>query len=110
MIGEVSRIFVGYDAALTALTTKALRLYVLSFLVCGWNMFVSALFTAMQNGLVSAVAASVRSLGFELSCVWVLPAVAGIDSIWWAIGVAETLTLVLCFVLVCRFVPQMLRR
>ncbi len=108
--GELSRIFVGYDAALTALTTKALRLYVLCFLVCGWNMFVSALFTAMQNGLISAVAALVRSLVFELSCVWVLPVVAGIDSIWWAIDVAETLTLLLCFFLVCRFAPQLLRR
>jgi Na+-driven multidrug efflux pump len=108
--GTVSHLFVGYDADLTALTTKALRLYMLCFLICGWSMFVSALFTALQNGLVSAVAAFARSLVFELSCVWLLPALVGIDGIWWAVNVAEMLTLILCFFLVKKYVPQMLSR
>ena len=108
--GTVSHLFVGYDADLTALTTKALRLYMLCFLICGWSMFVSALFTALQNGLVSAVAAFARSLVFELSCVWLLPALVGIDGIWWAVNVAEMLTLILCFFLVKKYAPQMLSR
>ena len=104
--GPLARMFVGYDAELTALTVKAIRIYMLCFLICGWNMFVSALFTALQNGVVSAVAAFARSLVFELACVWVLPAVMGIDGIWWAVNVAEGLTLVLCGFLVWRFAPQ----
>jgi Na+-driven multidrug efflux pump len=82
----------------------------LCFLICGWSMFVSALFTALQNGLVSAVAAFARSLVFELSCVWLLPALVGIDGIWWAVNVAEMLTLILCFFLVKKYAPQMLSR
>ncbi len=108
--GTVSHLFVGYDADLTALTTKAIRIYMLCFLICGWSMFVSALFTALQNGVVSAVAAFAHSLVFELSCVWVLPALVGIDGIWVAVNVAETLTLILCVILVRRFAPQLLRR
>ncbi len=108
--GPLARIFVGYDAELTVLTVKAIRIYMLCFLICGWNMFVSALFTALQNGVVSAVAAFARSLVFELACVWVLPAVMGIDGIWWAVNVAEGLTLVLCGFLVWRFAPQIVGR
>jgi putative MATE family efflux protein len=106
----LAQLFVGYDASLTALTTKAIRIYMLCFLICGWSMFVSALFTAMQNGVVSAVAAFARSLVFELAAVWVLPALFGIDGIWWSVNVAEALTLILCAFLVWRYAPQLLDR
>jgi putative MATE family efflux protein len=105
---SVAKLFVGYDLGLTTLTTKAIRLYMLCFLICGWNMFASALFTALQNGMVSAVAAFARSLVFELSCVWVLPALVGIDGIWWAVNVAEVLTLFLCLLLVRKYAPQLI--
>ena len=108
--GSLARIFVGYDAELTALTTKAIRLYMLCFLVCGWSMFVSALFTALQNGVVSAVASFARSLVFELSCVWLLPMLMGIDGIWIAVDVAEVLTLLLCAALLVRYAPQIVGR
>lgn len=105
-----ARLFVGYDAGLTALTTKAIRYYMLCFLICGWSMFASAMFTGMQNGFISAVAALARSMVFELSCVWVLPALVGIDGIWWAVDVAEVLTLILCAILVSRYAPHIVSR
>ena len=108
--GSYARLFVGYDADLAFLTTKATRIYMLCFLICGMSMFVSALFTALQNGVVSAVASFARSLVFELSCVWALPAIFGIDGIWWAVDVAEVLTLILCAILVWQYAPQMLMR
>ena len=107
---HMSKIFVGYDAALTALTTRALRIYMLCFLVCGWSMFVSALFTGMQNGVVSAVAAFARSLVFEMGCVWLLPLSLGADGIWLAVDVAEMLTLLLCAFLVWRYAPHLWQR
>ena len=106
---SLARAFVGFDADLTALTTRAIRIYMLSFLICGWSMFVSALFTALQNGVISAVAAFARSLVFELSCVWLLPVVVGIDGIWMAVDVAEVLTLILCVLLVLRYAPTVIK-
>ena len=106
----LARVFVGYDAALTALTTRAIRVYMLCFLICGWSMFISALFTGLQNGMVSAVAAFARSMVFELGCVWLLPALLGADGIWWAVDVAEVLTLLLCAYLLWRYAPQLVRR
>ena len=106
----LARIFVGYDAALTALTIRAMRFYMVAFLICGANMFVSALFTGLNNGVVSAVASFTRTLVLEMACVWLLPSLFGIDGIWLAWPVAETLSLLLCLFLVVRFAPQLVRR
>ena len=99
----LSRIFVGYDSDLTALTIHATRIYMLSFLLCGFNMFTSAWFTALNNGTVSAVAAFTRTLVFELAAVFVLPLLMGIDGIWCAVIVAEILAFALSTALVLSF-------
>ena len=104
----VANLFVGYDAGLADLTVRALRLYMLCFLICGWSMFASALFTARQNGVVSATIAFARSLVFELACVWALPAIMGIGGIWIAVDVAEALSLLLSVALVVRYAPDLL--
>lgn len=99
----LSSIFVGYDFELCALTTRALRIYMLSFLLCGFNMFCSAWFTALGNGKVSAVAAFVRTLVFELATVFILPRFLGIDGIWSAVCVAEILAFALTVALIAAY-------
>ncbi len=106
----LSSVFVGRDEALMALTVKAMRLYMLAFLITGCNMFVSALFTGMNNGVVSAVASFTRTLVFEMACVWLLPSLMGIDGIWVAWPIAEVLALMLSVFLVVRFAPQLVMR
>lgn len=108
--GPIARVFVGYDAELTELTIRAMRLYMLAFLISGINMFVSALFTGLNNGVVSATASFTRTLVFELACVWTLPALFGIDGIWCSWPLAEVLALVLSAVLVGRFAPQLVAK
>jgi Na+-driven multidrug efflux pump len=103
----LAQVFVGYDEALTTLTIRAMRLYMLAFLISGINMFVSALFTGLNNGVVSAVAAFTRTLVFELACVWTLPALFGIDGIWFSWGIAEVLSLLLATFLIIRYAPQL---
>lgn len=99
----LAKIFVGYDPDLYILTVRALRIYMLSFLLCGFNMFCSAWFTALNNGLVSAVAAFVRTLVFELATVFILPGLVGIDGIWCSVCVAEVLAFVLSAILVLSY-------
>lgn len=90
----LAKIFVGYDAGLTALTRRALCLYSLSFLVMGLNIFGSAFFTALGNGVVSAAISFLRTLLFQVAAVLVLPLFFGIDGIWLSIVAAELLALV----------------
>lgn len=90
----LAQIFVGYDASLTALTRRALCLYSLSFLVMGFNIFGSAFFTALGNGVVSAAISFLRTLLFQVVAVLMLPILLGIDGIWLAIVAAEALALI----------------
>lgn len=77
-----SRLFTGYDEELFALTKRAFHLYSFSFLLTGFNMFGSLFFTALNNGLVSALISFMRTLVFQVLCVFILPALLGIDGIW----------------------------
>lgn len=63
----------GYDPELYAMTKSAFHIFALSFLVCGINIFASAFFTALNNGLVSAVISFLRTLVFQVGSVLILP-------------------------------------
>ena len=64
-------------------------------LLMGFNMYGSALFTALGNGLVSAIISFVRTLVFEIGAVFLLPLVLGADGIWYSVSVAELAALVM---------------
>ncbi len=101
--GSVARLFVGYDAELTALTIRALRISMASFVLVGVNLFVSAWFTGLGNGKVSAVLAFIRNLVLELGFVFLLPALFGPDGIWHAVNAAEVCCLALSVILIFRY-------
>lgn len=71
----LAQIFVGYDAELFRLTRHGFRIFSLTFLICGFNIFGSSFFTALNNGPLSALISFLRTLVFQLSVVWILPVV-----------------------------------
>ena len=85
----MSRLFVGYDQGLYELTVRGFQIYAFSFLLCGLNIFGSAFFTALNNGLLSAIISFLRTLVFQSISVLVLPIFLDIDGIWLAIIAAE---------------------
>ena len=80
--GPLTAVFAGYDPDLFAMTLRGFRLYALSFLLMGMSVWGSAFFTALSNGLVSAVISFLRTLVFETGAVLLLPLVLGLDGIW----------------------------
>ena len=97
----LSKVFVGYDGDLLEMTVRGFVIYTLSYLLCGFNIFGSSLFTALNNGLISAMISFVRTLICQIAAVLLLPLILGLDGIWWAIVVSEGVALVLtifCFV------------
>lgn len=98
-IPSVARIFVGYDADLLELTTRAFRLYGLSFLIMGFNVYASSFFTALGDGVTSALISFLRTLLFQLAAVLILPEILGIDGVWLAITAAELMALVVSVVM-----------
>lgn len=91
----LAQIFVGYDAELFEMTKHAFRLFAFSFILAGINIYTSSLFTALNNGLISASISFLRTLVFQLLSVLILPIFFGLDGIWWAITVAEVLACVI---------------
>ncbi len=78
----------GYTDELFDMTLRGFRIYSCVFLIVGFNMFGSSLFTALNNGLVSAVISSLR-IAFCITAVMVFPLVWGIDGVWAAASFAE---------------------
>jgi len=96
-----SGVFVGYDPSLMAMTVRAFAIYALSFLLCGFNIFGSAMFTALNNGFISAVISFIRTLVCQTAAVLLLPLVFDLDGIWASIVASELVALLLtivCFV------------
>lgn len=91
----IAMVYVSYDQVLLDMTARGMRLYSICFLFCGYNMFCSSFFTALNNGLISAAVSFGRTLIFQLLCIFVLPLIWGLDGIWIATPVAEFLSVLL---------------
>lgn len=87
----ISRVFVGYDLELFNMTSKAFRIFSVSFLIVGFNTFSSSFFTALNNGFVSAIISFMRTFVFQIVAVLVLPIFYGLSGIWAATIVSEVL-------------------
>ena len=101
LAGPLSSVFVGYDAQLMEMTRRGFVIYSMSFLLCGFNIFSSSMFTALNNGLVSAVISFVRTLVCQVAAVLILPVFWKLDGIWLSVVAAELAALLLsvfCFV------------
>ena len=99
----VSVIFVSYDRQLLEMTVRGFVIYSLSFLLCGFNIFGSSLFTALNNGLISAVISFVRTLVCQICAVVLLPMIFDLDGIWLAIVAAELGAMLLTVFFIIKF-------
>ena len=97
-------IFVGYDADLVDMAVHGMRIYALIFITCGINIFVTGMFTALNNGVVSAFIATVRVVICEIGAVMILPIFFGLNGIWFSASVAEAGSIipVILFVVILR--------
>lgn len=89
----LSKIFVGHSPELLELTVSGFRIFALSFLFMGFAIFSSGFFTALNDGLTSAIISFLRTLVFQTVAVLILPEFFGITGVWLSIIVAEFLAL-----------------
>lgn len=91
----MSALFVGYDAELMELTVGGFRIYAFSFLFMGFAIFSSGFFTALNDGVTSAIISFLRTLVFQSAAVLILPLIWGIQGIWYSIIAAEIMAVLL---------------
>lgn len=96
-------VFVGYNEELLELTRRGFMICSAMFLILGFNIFGSAFFTALNNGLISAILSFMRTLLFQIVCILLLPILWGENGIWAAnvfaelFAVAVTAIFIICF-------------
>lgn len=95
LAGPLAKLFVGYDRQLCELTVHAMRLHCLAFLFTGANIFTSSLFTALNDGTVSAAVSFARSMVLQIATVLLLPGLMGPDGLWLAALATDTCALVI---------------
>lgn len=98
----LASIFVSYDNNLLEMTTNAIRIFSLSFIISGFNIFASSFFTALNNGLVSAIISFVRTLVFQVIMILLLPILFEINGVWLAVVVAEILALIVSTIMIIK--------
>ena len=94
----ISRIFVGYNPELTALSTHALKIISLYCLLTGVTTYSSSYFTGLNQGGSSLAIALMKGFIGPLAMVFLLPAIIGAEGIWYASPAAEILTLLVALV------------
>ncbi len=95
----LSQMFVGKNAEMFAMTRRGFLICAPIFLIMGFNIFGSSFFTALNNGLVSAIISFMRTLFFQLACILTLPLLWKLDGVWASNVFAEILALAVTFVL-----------
>lgn len=100
----LSLIFVGYDEVLLSITSDAFSIFSFSFLLSGFSIFGSSYFTALNDGLTSALISFLRTLVFQVAAVLLLPIIFGLDGIWLSIVAAEVMsvTVTIIFIIIKR--------
>lgn len=95
LAGPISFVYVGYDPVLCEMTIRGMKLFGFSFFISGFNIFASAFFTGLNNGMVSAMISMLRTLVFQVAAVLLLPLWMELDGIWLSVVAAEAVTLVI---------------
>ncbi len=101
----LSKIFVSYDQGLLDMTARGFVICSFSFLFAGIAIFASSFFTALGNGLISAIVSCLRTLVFQIAAVMILPQIGGLglDGIWLSVSVAEAMAVVVNIVFLISF-------
>lgn len=94
LAAPLAHIFVGYDDELMQMTTSGFRIFALSFIFMGYAIFSSGFFTALNDGITSAIISFLRTLVFQIAAVLLLPVIFDIDGIWFSIVVAELMAVI----------------
>ena len=93
-----SMLFVGYDTELLEMTSHAFSIFSFSFLFTGYAIFLSGFFTALNDGVTSAIISFMRTLVFQVASVLILPMIFKLDGIWISLIVAELMAVVVSLI------------
>lgn len=96
-------VFARPDNPVYGLAVTGNRICSLALIFIGFNVFASGMFTALSNGLISAVLAFSRSFVFMVIAMLILPAILKVTGVWLATPVAEFAAICLSAVMFIKY-------
>lgn len=93
-----AKIFASKDISLMSITVRAFHFYAISVLFSGFSIFGSAFFTALNNGVVSALISFLRTLLFQVATVLILPIFFDLNGVWYSMFLAEILATIVTLI------------
>ena len=85
------------------LAIHGMDLFGISFLIMGFNIFASGLFTSFSNGLISAILSFLRTFVFIILAIMILPKFLDVNGIWLSIPVAEIVALFVSVIFMLKY-------
>ena len=103
LASPVIKIFSKDNLQVFEMAFEGFLIFSFSFLFMGINMFASAMFTALNNGIISAILSFFRTLGFLLVSLLIFPNLFGIFGVWVATPVSEFASIIVTFYFFSRY-------
>lgn len=87
----LARIYARGNAHVMAMAVEGIKIFAAAFLLMGFNMFASSMFTAFNDGKTSAILSLLRTLVFLIIPLLILPQFLGVNGVWLSLPAAEVL-------------------
>ena len=100
-----------FDASSNMLSigVPALRIISLSFLLAGYCIIVGSIFQALGNGVYSLIVSAARQLVVILPVAYLFARLFGLSMVWWAIPIAELVSVTLSTLLLRRIYRKIIK-
>ena len=100
-----------FDASANMLSigVPALKIISISFLFAGYCIIVGSIFQALGNGVYSLIISAARQLIVILPVAYIFATVFGLSMVWWAIPIAEIVSVILSTLLLKRIYRKVIK-
>ena len=92
-----------------AIGVPALKIISISFLFAGYCIIVGSIFQALGNGVYSLIISATRQLIVILPVAYIFSTVFGLSMVWWAIPIAEIVSVILSTLLLKRIYRKVIK-
>lgn len=99
----LTALFCGEGTEVFYITLNGFKIFSVSFLLCGVNIFTSGMFTAFSNGKVSGMLSLFRTFIFFMVGIFTLPRFFGVNGIWLISVFTEILSIFISVIAVLRY-------
>ena len=98
-----SKLFVGYDPDLLALTIHAFRIYSLSYIFMGFGYFSQVFFTALNNGFVAGVISIIRIFILQVGLTILMAELFGAEALWYSMFAAQIIGFAVAWIFLLKY-------